>query len=147
MVGGQQWPAPRGNKVQVISAPTCHSATPCRAGQAQSPAPLGPGFPQNPGRMTAQHLAGVDPLRPQNLSGRRNHGSQNSERTRRPEAALIEADFPHGLGKKAGTTVHAFLRVRPGSESYPNTSQPFKEPNIPLSYGSAGPPKSPFPQL
>ncbi|KAK5613062.1 Potassium voltage-gated channel subfamily C member 3 [Crenichthys baileyi] len=35
---------------------------------------------------------------------------------RPPEAALIKADFPHSLEKKAGTALHAFLRVRPGSE-------------------------------
>ncbi|KAK5603654.1 hypothetical protein CRENBAI_002972 [Crenichthys baileyi] len=44
--------------------------------------------------------------------------------------ASIEADFPHGLEKKARTASHAFLRVRPGSESYPAASQPLKEPNI-----------------
>ncbi|MED6245135.1 hypothetical protein ATANTOWER_031959 [Ataeniobius toweri] len=36
-----------------------------------------------------------------------------------PEAALIKADFPHGLEKKVGTTLHAFLRARPDGESNP----------------------------
>ncbi|KAK5613693.1 hypothetical protein CRENBAI_017633 [Crenichthys baileyi] len=59
-----------------------------------------------------------------------------------PEAALIEVDFPHGLEKEAGIASHAFLRVRPGSESYPAASRPLKEPNVPLLYGSAGPAKA-----
>ncbi|KAK5612624.1 hypothetical protein CRENBAI_010383, partial [Crenichthys baileyi] len=54
-----------------------------------------------------------------------------------PEAALIEADFIHDLQKKAGTTSHAFLHVRPGS----------KKPKVPLSYGLAGPAITPSPQL
>ncbi|MEQ2315909.1 hypothetical protein AMECASPLE_027294 [Ameca splendens] len=64
-----------------------------------------------------------------------------------PEAALIEADFPHSLETKAGTASHAFLCARPGSKNYPTALQPLKEPNVPLSYSLAGPAKSPSPQL
>ncbi|MED6233425.1 hypothetical protein ATANTOWER_011638 [Ataeniobius toweri] len=63
------------------------------------------------------------------------------------EAALIKVDFPQGLEKEARTASHAFLRVCPDSESYPAASQPLKEPNVSLSYGSAGSAKSPSPQL
>ncbi|MED6239420.1 hypothetical protein ATANTOWER_006265 [Ataeniobius toweri] len=63
------------------------------------------------------------------------------------KAALFEADFPHGLEKKAGTASLAFLRGRPGSKSYPTTLQPLKELKVPFLYGSAGPAKSPSPQL
>ncbi|MEQ2252801.1 hypothetical protein ILYODFUR_025587 [Ilyodon furcidens] len=55
---------------------------------------------------------------------------------RPPEAALIEADFPHGLQKEAGTTSYTFLRVRPGSESYPSKNR------MCLCHGSAGPAKA-----
>ncbi|MEQ2169869.1 hypothetical protein GOODEAATRI_029490, partial [Goodea atripinnis] len=48
------------------------------------------------------------------------------------EAGLIKAFFPHGLEKKAGTASHAFLRVSPGSESYPAASGPLKESNVPV---------------
>ncbi|MED6274775.1 hypothetical protein CHARACLAT_019847 [Characodon lateralis] len=64
-----------------------------------------------------------------------------------PEAALSEADFPHGLEKKSGTTSYSFLYARPGIETYPATLRTLKEPNIPFSYGSAGPAKSTSPQL
>ncbi|KAK5611681.1 hypothetical protein CRENBAI_012283 [Crenichthys baileyi] len=47
-----------------------------------------------------------------------------------PEAARIEVNFPHGLEKEAGTASHAFLRVRPDSESYPTASPPLEEPNM-----------------
>ncbi|MEQ2179866.1 hypothetical protein GOODEAATRI_029585, partial [Goodea atripinnis] len=56
---------------------------------------------------------------------------------------LITADIPRGLEKEARTASHAFLHARPGSESYPATSWPFKEPNMPLLYGSAGPATDP----
>ncbi|KAK5613276.1 hypothetical protein CRENBAI_024677, partial [Crenichthys baileyi] len=52
-----------------------------------------------------------------------------------PEAALIEADFPHSLEKKAGTTSHGFLCAHLGSETYLATLRPLKEPNVPLLYG------------
>ncbi|MED6289394.1 hypothetical protein CHARACLAT_002321 [Characodon lateralis] len=52
-----------------------------------------------------------------------------------PEAALIEADFPTPWKRRPGP--HR-------SESFSAASRPLKEPNVPLSYSSAGPAKSPF---
>ncbi|MEQ2285054.1 hypothetical protein AMECASPLE_027944 [Ameca splendens] len=72
---------------------------------------------------------------------------------RPPEVALIKVDLPNGLEKKAvGCSRHrkacdCIARACPGSESYPAGSRPRKEPNMPSSYGSAGPAKSPSPRL
>ncbi|MEQ2240016.1 hypothetical protein ILYODFUR_010587 [Ilyodon furcidens] len=44
-----------------------------------------------------------------------------------------EADFPHGLEKKAGTASHAFLRALSGSKRYPAASRLLKDPNVPFS--------------